>query len=428
MPLKFELLCINQDQQKKVKYTKPKYLLWDLLITENLWKSEPVICEDSLELSDNAQNIKLSIQPFDMSKMVTGDRSSSAYYIIVEGDFDHLEPFRIKLIDELKNSGFNYRQILIDDVSNQIAINIYPLINKIETLLRKYIVKFFITKIGTDWWPIVVSKDNIEKAKTKRTNETVFTSTSKIIANVTLLQFDQLGKIIYSQSSIFTKIEDVISKIKSAVDLESLKQEVVEGNYAKYFKDTFEQNDFQKKWEKLTFIRNKVAHNNYFVKEDSHLAKELCDELMTIINNAESTIDALTLSIADKEALIKARNEIEQEEQEEEQSEQQEVRISEDVEEGDEKLIIPQNIVKKKTYSALSEDQLINEIKECSKLPKYSEFIGLKSFINYLEQKGYSFKSSQALINLLADKGKIEFYPVPNPFSENNTTAIRLIE
>jgi hypothetical protein len=124
MPLKFELLCI--DQQEKVKYTKPKHLLRDLSISESLWKSEPVISEDSLELYDNRQNINVSIQPFDTSKMVTGDRFSSAYYIIVEGEFDNLEPFRIKLIDQLKNSGFNHRQILIDDVSNKIAIDIYP--------------------------------------------------------------------------------------------------------------------------------------------------------------------------------------------------------------------------------------------------------------------------------------------------------------
>jgi hypothetical protein len=426
MPLKFELLCI--DQQEKVKYTKPKNLLRDLSISESLWKSEPVISEDSLELYDNRQNINVSIQPFDTSKMVTGDRFSSAYYIIVEGEFDNLEPFRIKLIDQLKNSGFNHRQILIDDVSNKIAIDIYPLINGIETLLRKYIVKFFITKFGTDWLPIAVSKDNIEKAKSKKSNEIVFTSTSKVIADVTLLQFDQLGKIIYSPSPIFTKTEDIFTKIKAAVDLDSLKQELLEGNYAKYFKDTFVQNDFEKKWEKLTFIRNKVAHNNYFVKNDFVTAKELCDELILIINNAESSIDGWTLSIADKEAWIKAKNEIEQEEQEEKQSEQQEVRISKDLEEGDEKLIIPPNSVKKRTYSALSEDQLINEIKECSKSRKFSSFIGLKSFINYLEQKGYSLNSSQALINLLVDKEKIAFYSVPNPFGENDTTAIRLIE
>lgn len=221
MTLKFELLCI--DQQEKVKFTKPKNFILALCIIESLWKSEPLISEDFLEINDEIQKIKISVQPFDTSKMVTGGRFSSAYYIIVEGELNNLDPFRIKLIDQLKDLGFDHRQILIDDVSNEIAILIYPLINSIETLLRKYIVKFFITKIGTDWWSIAVSKENREKAKSKRANEIVFTNTSKVIADVTLLNFDQLGKIIYSQSSIFTKIEDVIEKIKIALDLESLK-------------------------------------------------------------------------------------------------------------------------------------------------------------------------------------------------------------
>jgi hypothetical protein len=53
----------------------------------------------------------------------------------------------------------------------------------------------------------------------------------------------------------------------------------------------------------------------------------------------------------------------------------------------------------------------------------------LKSFVrDYLGREGYSLNSSYALINLLADKGKIEIYEVPNPYGEFNTTAIKLIE
>ncbi|MDB9304657.1 MULTISPECIES: Swt1 family HEPN domain-containing protein [Cyanophyceae] len=425
MPLKFELLCI--DQQEKVKFKKPKNFILALSIIESLWKSDPLISEDHLEINDNVQQIKLSVQPFDTSKMVTGGRFSSAYYILIEGQFKNIEPFRIKLIDQLKDLGFDHRQILIDDVSNEIAINIYPLINRIENLLRKYIVKFFITKIGTDWWSIAVSKENREKAKSKRSNEVVFTNTSKVIADVTLLNFDQLGKIIYSQSSIFTKIEDVIGKVKASSDLESLKKELLEGNYAKYFKDTFEQNDFQKKWEQLTFIRNKVAHNNYFVQKDVNLANDLCDELTEIINNADSSIDALILSIADKEAMMKAIDDLVEIEKEEKQLEQQERIGSEELEDNSLKSKNPESVVK--PYLVLSEEELISKLRECSKLKEYREFVGLKAFVrDYLSTQGYSLNSSYVLINVLADKGKIEIYEVPNPYGTYNTTAIKLIE
>ena len=243
------------------------------------------------------------------------------------------------------------------------------------------------------------------------------------------MNFDQLGKIIYSQSSIFTKIDidDVIGKVKAAADLESLKQELLEGNYAKYFKDTFEQKDFQKKWEDLTFIRNKVAHNNYFVQKDFELASYLSDQLTQIINDADSKIDALVLSIADKEAVIKAIDDVIEIEKEEKQLEQQERRSNEDVEDSSIKLTDSENIIKLKQYSdILNEEDLISQLRECS---KSIDFVGLNYFVrDFLGQQGYSFNSSYALINLLADKSKIEIYKVPNPYGEYNTTAIKLIE
>jgi hypothetical protein len=423
MPLKFELLCI--DQENKVKFKKTSNFILALSIIESLWKSELHISENSLEISDEAQKIKISIQPFDTSKMVTGERFSSAYYIIIEGEFDNLETFRVKLLDQLKDLGFNHRRILLDEVSNEIALKIYPLINSIENLLRRYIVKFFIAKIGTDWWPIAVSKENRDKANSKKSNEVIFTKTSRVVTDVTLLNFDQLGKIIYSQSSIFTKTDDIIEKIKNATDLENLKQELLEGNYAKYFKDTFEQKDFQKKWEDLTFIRNKVAHNNYFVKEDFELASELHNQLTRILNDADNSIDTLTLSIADKEAVRKVIDDLVETEKEEQQVEHQEEKIDEELcqDISLEKTIIENR--SKPYLNTLSEEELILQLRKCS---NSREFVGLKYFVrDYLGKQGYSFNSSYALINILEDKGKIEIYQVPNPYGEYNTAAIRLL-
>lgn len=423
MPLKFELLCI--DQENKVKFKKPGNFIRALSIIESLWNGDLSICENSLEISDDIQKIKISIQPFDTSKVVTGERFSSAYYIIVEGEFDSIETFRVKLLDQLKDLGFNHRRILVDEVSNKIAADIYPLLNSIENLLRRYIVRFFTAKIGTDWWSIAVSKENRDKANSKKSNEVIFTKTARVVADVTLLNFDQLGKIIYSQSSIFTKTEDIFEKIKTASDLESLRKELLEGNYAKYFKDTFEQKNFKEKWESLTFIRNKVAHNNYFVKEDLVSAHDLHNKLTQIINDADNSIDTLTLSIADKEAVRKAIDDLVETEKEEKQIEQQEEKSNEELCEDSFSETIVIDSPSKSYLNILSEEDLISQLKKCA---NSMEFVGLKYFVrDYLGSQKYSFNSSYALINLLADKGKIEIYKVPNPFGEFNTTAIKLV-
>ncbi|BBD54797.1 hypothetical protein NIES204_20930 [Planktothrix agardhii NIES-204] len=424
MSLKFELLCI--DEQDKVKFKKPTNFVRSLSTIESLWKGEPSILEESLQINDDSQKISIYVKPFDTSKMVTGERFSSAYYIIVEGEYHCVEPFRAKLLDQLKDLGFSYRQILIDEVSNKIAIETYPLLNSIENLLRKYIVKFFITKIGTDWWSIAVSSDTRKNVQTKISNEIVFTRSYRVVANVTLLNFDQLGKIIYSQSSIFTKTEDIFEKIKTAKDLESLKQELLYGNYVKYFKDTFEQNEFEEKWKKLTFIRNKVAHSNYFTKEDLDSAKELHDQLVQIINAADSGIDQLTLSIADKEAVIKALDDLAEMEKEENPTEQYDEKNNEEI--GETNLPEVKTIKSRPEHylSSISEAELLSQLDKCSKT---MEFVGLGYFVrNHLGNKGYSFNSSYALINLLQDKGKIELYEVPNPYGQFDTTAIRLVK
>lgn len=427
MSLKFELVCIDQDN--KVKFKKHTNFIRSLSVIESLWKGELDVVEERLEIDDRSQGINISIQPFDTSKMMTGERFSSAYYITVRGEFDSIEAFRTKILDQLKDLGFTHRRILFDEISNKIAVDTYPLLNHIENLLRKYIVKFFIAKIGTDWWSIAVSKENRDKANGKKNNEPTFTNSGRAVADVTLLTFDQLGKIIYSQSSIFTKTEDILEKIKTATDLESLRQELLEGNYVKYFKDTFEQNDFQKKWEKLTFIRNKVAHGNYLFKEDFELAKLLHDQLVEIINDADAGIDELTLSIADKEAVRKAIDDLVETEKEENIEKDNFDDMSEEDSEKSNSLDmkIPKKSIKPYFHSiseAISEEELLFQLAECS---KSKDFVGLKYFVrDYLGKQGYSSSSSHALINLLVDKGKIKIYEVPNPYGQYDTTAIML--
>ena len=51
---------------------------------------------------------------------------------------------------------FTNIRILRDDISTKIANEIYPLINRVENLLRRYLIKFFTRKIGVDWWEVRV--------------------------------------------------------------------------------------------------------------------------------------------------------------------------------------------------------------------------------------------------------------------------------
>lgn len=429
MKLKFELLCI--DLEHKVKFRKPENFVRGLSIIESLWNGNPQINEDGLFLEDTSSQIKVSIQPFDTSKMATGERFASAFLIITEGEYHNIEPFRLKIIQQISDLNFKYVKILNDEVSDAVAKKIFPLLNSIENFLRKYIVKFFLTKIGIDWWTLAVSKEIRDKSMSKKSNETVFTKPGLIVADVTLMNFDQIGKIIYSQSSIFTKIEDIIEKIKSSDDIDALKKDVLEGNYAKYFKDTFEQKDFQKKWEDLTFIRNKVAHNNYCIEQDYLNAKNLVENLMEILIDADNSIEAFSLSIADKEAVKKAIDNIVTNDEDKEIDRIEENNIEQNKENREESPTIPidpqistQNSIRK--TNLLTENELIEKLKVTA---QGKNFVGLKYFVReVLGASGYAINSSYALINLLADKGVLEIYAVENPNGQYDTTAVKIIK
>ena len=146
----------------------------------------------------------------------------------------------------------------------------------------------------------------VEKTNFRKNNEKVFSQF--VDTDVTLIDFDDLGELIYKQSTGFNTQENIINKImetSSVEDLDSLKQEL-QGNYTKYFKVAFQDNQFDKKWKKLFDIRNKVAHNNLFVWDDLKIAQQLVEELSIIIDDAESKIEEFRFSVEEQEAIRQA--------------------------------------------------------------------------------------------------------------------------
>ncbi len=100
------------------------------------------------------------------------------------------------------------------------------------------------------------------------------------------------------------------------------------------------------------------------------MASELCDKLTQIINNADTSIDALTLSIADKEAVMrKANDNLFEIEKEEKQLEHQEGRINEELEDSLIKSTNTESVIQQ--YLVLNEKDLIYKIREYSKLKEF---------------------------------------------------------
>ncbi len=409
----FEILAIDKNGQTSI--TTGESLVYGLLFSESLWKNKEVIkISDTQKIVDKEQQLELKFQSVDTSSTLN-DLIEAAFVIRIKGEnYTQLEIFRYNFLVHLRRKlNFTNIRILRDDISTKISNEIYPLINKVENLLRRYLVKFFTQKIGVDWWEVTAPRLFTDKLNSRKGNEKIFSNV--VDTDVTLIDFDDLGELIYKQTTGFNKQENIISRVMNSntVDeLNILKQEL-QGNYTKYFKEAFQDNNFEKKWKSLFEIRNKVAHNNLFIHNDLETAIQLTKDLTEIINSAESRIDEFKFSIEDQEALRQAtidaykvaENEIENNEK---TLEQLGVKVVGKIE-------LPNDEFQNKNQLLIiTQEDLLEELNIAESRindRSYLPYVPLKSFVTkILGNKGYSYGPSYSLINILKEKGIIEIF------------------
>jgi hypothetical protein len=391
--LKFELLVL--DTLEKSGIHTENNLLYAFLANGSLWE-KPSLDSQKLRITDG--NSTLEVQRV-KSDEEADTELNRAFLVTVRADFTWLEPKRLAILELLKDRKFDYLYVLLDQVSEEIANSLYPLIHRVENLLRAYIVRFMTTRIGPRWWEITATNDLASKAEQRKNNEKEF---SQFINNKAyLIDFGDLGTLIYAHSSGFTKKEDILRKISQLDEnSESLKESVqrlkkeLESNYQKFFSESFKQKNFQKKWEDLEKIRHKVAHNNLFTNADLEYGKQLSEELLNIIETATRKVDEVALRSEEKEAIL-------------------------------------ESLTLEGSLNSISELELLKELKQREEFYSVNDgFVGLSSFVRiHLASKGYDTSSTYQLIEELKAQGKIEYYYVTNPFNNaSQTPAIRIVK
>jgi len=410
----FEIVIIDPNGKSEIQ--SPKSLVYGLLSTEKIWISAKDKEEKGkYSIEDNGLTIK--IKPLDTASTLYDLIEAGFLLKVVSSDFERIEQFRLPFLIHLRNRlAFSHIRILTDDISTEISNKAYPLINELENLLRRYISKFFTQKIGLDWWTKAVPDRVIDKTKLRQENENVF---SKLVeTDLTLIDFDDLGEIIYKHKLGFNRPENLIEnlfKIETVEELNKLKSDL-DSNYNRFFKQNFKDLDFDKKWKQLFKIRNKVAHNNLFVIDDLNNTLSLHNDLKTIILNAEEKIDDFKFSLEEQVAIREIIRETKS--------------YAEKIESPKilGKIDLPEPTIEESVFETISEADFIKELEYAEKTLKYNnlKYVGLKSFITkILGQKGYSFGTSYALANILKEQGIVDIYDVEDNTSYWPVKAIR---
>ena len=295
---KYEILCV--DTKKTTDFDSEKGFLQYFISSEKIWKNATIKANTILD-----KDIALSLKITKIKPETTNKTSHSTFKLEFTGDFEYLADIRMTILKHIEKQGFDYTYVLRDDISKEIARQLYPLINEVETTLRKYLIQFFVLKIGPDWWDMTADSEMKKKTNSGRKNNEDFFS--KTFDNkIYLIDFGDLGKMVYLQTSSSINKDNIIDQVatmqetpEAVIELKAL----LKSNYNKFFKTSFKDKLFQKKWEDLEKIRHKVAHNNLFAFEDLKIGKSLCSELIDIINSANDSIATVDLSTSEVAAI-----------------------------------------------------------------------------------------------------------------------------
>ena len=381
----FEVLAT--DSQGKVIVKTEDSFCYNLLSNSTLWM-DPELKPDHF-IVDGKKNIRVQIKKTNVPKIGSEIDIKQTYLITVNGSFDSLEAIRIPILAYLKSLNFDSLYVLEDHVSLKIAESIYPSLYKVESFLRKYVIKFFAVKLGAEWWKLTADSEMQKKTVQRKNNETIF---SEYIDNeVYLIDFGELGKLIYSQSSGNLNKDDIVNKVlKLEETIEALKsfKEEIQTNYNKFFKSTFKENNFQGNWEELEKIRHKIAHNNLFTIEDQNKAVALVSDLIKTIKIANEEIDILSFSDKEKEYIMSSFID----------------------------------------FKRITKEVFIDELRQSIWWAReYADsFVGLQNFLsNILGTKGYQFQASRDVLSVLEKEGVVEVYTYLSNKNERGVTAIR---
>lgn len=387
--LNYEVLCVDNLGDCVVKTEQS--LCYALLSNSELFVN-PRIKSNNQQIEDRDLNLLIKVAKVHPDEDVKEDLSNS-FMVHVIAPYEHLESFRLQLLTHLKELKFEHLYVLSDEVSSTIANDIYPEVNRVENSLRRYLIKFLVTKLGPNWWSVTADSEMKKKVVNRKNNESNFSS--KADSKAYLIDFGELGKIVYAQSSGFISRDDIYTRVMEVEEtpeaISALKIEL-QSNYNKFFKETFKDKNFQQKWEQLEKIRHKVAHNSLFVVDDKSKALNLTSELIEIIKEADEKISAIKFSSDDKDA-------------------------------------IKDLIASGASLRVINKEEMMEKIRASAKWSQQNGyFLGLKSFvINYLGNADYDYSSSYDVISQLEHDGFIELYDHQGPGHERPVKAIRLI-
>lgn len=284
--INFEILCFDQDNKCPFENDTNKFAS-NLNSNRKLFSSTTQI--NSNTLKDGGTTVTLTL----IDGNSTVDYKSAFLVNVQFNDVEQLEidQFRVNLTSYLVTLQFAKIYVLKDDFSRKLLAELYSSFNELENILRSYVAKHMAIKEGFSTWLIrSINNKAKEGIRNRKKNENLFSIIDEDIIDtqVFLIDFEDLGDIIYSNSYGNQDISSLVDKIQSAENLDILKN-LTKRSIDKYFA-SFKEVSFQDKWLFLKDVRNKIAHNGLISLIEADQAKSYVDELLVFINEKDNEV------------------------------------------------------------------------------------------------------------------------------------------
>jgi Txe/YoeB family toxin of Txe-Axe toxin-antitoxin module len=220
------------------------------------------------------------------------------FQLDIVGDDDSSIDKQTELLKELRRLTFNNKgkiEILLDEISFYYSQKAYPLIYKVENLMRKLISLFLIERVG------------VTKAKNAIPIELDIKQSNNFLNQT---DFIHLGEILTKEYSSYN-VADLYKQIKRVEKIEELKLEelksfIPKSNLDRYFKDYIDCDAgfLNKKWRRLYELRCLVAHNNFFTSADFEELVNLIEEVKLKLKNAIEKINYISIPDSEKDSVL----------------------------------------------------------------------------------------------------------------------------
>jgi len=339
--------------------------------------------------------------------------SPNSFIVKAEGSYDRLEPMRLKIVIHLITIGMRPVYILRDEVSEAIAGRLYLQVYRLENRLREYLTRFYSIIYGADFWPLAAAK-LAKKAEEFKGNERVFSDYADTIAY--RLTFDDLGGIVFKVGTNQPDVESLIQNLRSIPASNSERiaalQAELEPNYERFFKG-LKQGSFRKLWERFSFFRNKIAHNNLFVAQDEVEANGLYDELMDLIAKNDKEIETIQNEL-DETSRVELQDEL----------------LSGAAPSSDStpSSQSPLWTGPGSRFTSITKEEFMSQLKtlESDIRTTGRGYVGLKRFVEFhLGALGFDYQSAWKACEALIADGMVERYEIHGKYSDYPSMAIR---